>query len=463
MASNHYPPGPAPKPIIGNLLDFQRDPLGFLTRMGREYGDIAHFSFPGYKAVFVNRPEWIKAILVDDEDKFIKSFDYKVLKMIVGEGLLTSEGAFHMRQRRLIQPAFHRKRLAGYAQTMIDYTLRMRERWCPGEAFDVAQEMMRLTLAIVARALLSADVEGSAREVGDAVTALMKMAESPLMIVAPWLMNLLPTPGARASRKAAQTLDSIVYRIIHERRESESDRGDLISILMLARDEEAPDGANGAARMTDQQVRDEVMTIFLAGHETTANMLAWTWYLLSQHPEVEARVHGEIDAVLGGRDPMPDDVPRLRYINMVLAEALRLYPPAWAIGRQTIGEYRLGDYTLPAGTQIVLSPYVTQRDPRNFHDPLTFDPERWGEGSPGRKDFSYFPFGGGPRICIGEMFALIEGALVIATIAQRYRLKLVEGHPIDLQPMVTLRPRHGVRVVPEERVDGMHLSAAATA
>ena len=371
-------------------------------------------------------------------------------KRLLGEGLLTSENPLHTRQRRLAQPAFHKQRIASYASLMVDYAERhQRERWKDGQTLDVSQEMMHLTLAIVGKTLFDTDTEREAEEVRAALSATMVSFTRFLMPFAE-LLDHLPLPSTRRFQEARSRLDTIIYRMIDERRKSGADRGDLLSMLLMAQDEEGDGGG-----MTDEQLRDEAMTIFLAGHETTANALTWTWYLLSQHPEVETRLHEEVDSVLAGRRPTVEDLPRLSYTEMVLAEAMRLYPPAWVLGRRALKDYEVGGYRVPAGSLVIMSQYVTHRDERFFPDPLRFDPERWTpEAKAARPQFSYFPFGGGPRRCIGDGFAWMEGILVIATLAQSWRMRLVPGHPVELRPVVTLRPKHGMRMTLELRKAG---------
>ena len=446
-----YPSGPKGKPIVGMLPAFRRDPLAFLLEIGREYGDIAHFKLGPQHVVFLNNPDYIKDVLVTRHKHFKKGRGLERAKQMLGEGLLTSEGEFHLRQRRLAQPAFHRERIAAYGEVMAHYADRAQSRWTNSATLDVAQEMMHLTLAIVGKTLFDADVEDrEADEIGAALSDAMALFRS-VSLPGADLIERLPLPSVRRFRKARARLDATIYRLIDRRRADllagGVDRGDLLSMLLLAQDHEGDGGS-----MTDLQLRDEALTIFLAGHETTANALSWTWYLLSQHPEIEAKLHAELDAVLGGRLPTTADVPQLPYAEMVISEAMRLYPPAWILGRLVIDEYTLEDYRLPVGTLVLFSQYVTQHDPRYFAEPFAFDPERW---TPERRaaipKFAYFPFGGGPRRCIGEGFAWIESMLVLATIAQRWRLQLVPGHPIALQPLITLRPRHGVQMIVERR------------
>jgi cytochrome P450 len=410
------------------------------------YGDLVYFEFGPQPMFLVNNPDYIRDVFVTHNRKFMKGEGLQRAKRLLGEGLLTSEGEFHLRQRRLAQPAFHRQRIAGYAATMVEYAGRACDRWRAGETRDVAREMMRLTLAIAGKTLFDANVEGEADEIGKALTTTFELFNT-LTLPFRQLLERLPLPASKRFVKARERLDATIYRIINERRAGGEDRGDLLSMLIAARDEEG-DGSG----MTDEQLRDEAMTIFLAGHETTANALTWTWYLLSQHPEIEARFHAEVDQALKGALPTAEDFPRLRYTEMVFAEAMRLYPPAWVIGRRALGDFQIDGYKIPARSILLISPYVTHHDARFFPDPYRFDPERWSpEARESRPKFSYFPFGGGPRVCIGESFAWMEGALVLATIAQRFRMRLAPGHPVEMRPLVTLRPKHGMRMILESR------------
>ncbi|HKQ08828.1 MAG TPA: cytochrome P450 [Blastocatellia bacterium] len=450
MAVALHPPSPKRQPIMGHLMGFRRDPLNFLLDAARDYGDLVHFKFGPQDIFFINHPDTVRDVLVTNNRNFTKSRGLEMAKRFLGEGLLTSEGDFHRRQRRLAQPAFHHKRIQGYADVMARYGARHRGRWQDGQTLDISQEMMGLTLAIVGKTLFDADVEGEARAIGAALTDIMHMFDR-ITTPFPWLLELLPLPSNFRFARARARLDETIYRIINERRAAGEDRGDLLSMLLLATDTEG-DGTG----MSDRQLRDEAMTIFLAGHETTANALTWTWFLLSQHPEVEARLHEEIDAVLQGRLPTAEDFPRLRYTEMVLAEAMRLYPPAWAIGRRAIGDYRIGDYTVPARAIILMSPYVMHRNPRYYLEPARFDPERWTTAArEARPKFAYFPFGGGPRVCIGEGFAWMEGVLLMATIAQPWRLRLAPDQTVAPRPMITLRAKNGIRMRLEKRTAGV--------
>jgi cytochrome P450 len=329
---------------------------------------------------------------------------------------------------------------------MVDRALALREGWQSGTEIDICAQMMQLSLEVVARTLFAQEVTPEILSIQREVNAIMKLYN--FLIALPRAEDYLhlPIPGLMRFRRARRRLDAVVYQMIAEHRASGVDRGDLLSMLLRARDEEDQSG------MTDEQLRDEVLTIFLAGYETVANALAWTWMLLAQNPEPEARLHAELDAVLGGRPPTLDDLPQLRYTEMVLAESMRLYPPAWAMGRQAIRDVTLGPYHLPAGTYFFFSQYIIQRSADHFPGPLRFDPERFTpENKAGRSKFVYFPFGAGGRQCIGESFAWMEGTLVLATLAQRWRLRLVPGQKIEAQPKITLRPKNGIRVIPELR------------
>jgi cytochrome P450 len=445
-AAKRLPPGPRPLLPTSNLIAMRRDRCGFLTRLAREYGELVYFKLGQQPIFLLNHPDYIRDVLITHNKNFMKGEGLQRAKRLLGEGLLTSEGEFHLRQRRLSQPAFHRQQIAGYAATMVDYAERMREGWKEGETVEISREMMRLTLAIAGKTLFDADVESEADEIGDALSRAMALFNN-LTVPFSHLLEKLPFPAVRRFHKARERLDATIYRMIDERRRNGGARSDLLSILIQARDEEG-DGTG----MTDEQLRDEMMTIFLAGHETTANALTWTWYLLSQNPDVEARVHREVDEVLRGRLPVADDYPKLSYTEMVFAESMRLYPPAWIIGRRALNDYQIDDYFIPARSILLMSQYLMHRNEKYFADPLKFDPERWRpEARESRPKFSYFPFGGGPRICIGEHFAWMEGVLVIATLAQRWKMSLLEGHPVEPQPIVTLRPKYGMKMIAGRR------------
>ena len=412
-----------------------------MLSMHREYGDLVHYKIGPQHLYLFNDAELIKDVLVTNQKNFTKSRGLERTRKLLGNGLLTSEGEFHLRQRRLAQPAFHRQRIASYGDTMTAYADRTRSAWKDGTTIDMQVEMMRLTLAVVAKTLFDADVDAEAAEIGKALTVAFESFNFGILPFTE-LLEKLPLPYVRRFNAARDTLDRTIYRMIEERRAKNDDRGDLLSMLLMATDTEG-DGSG----MTDLQLRDEAMTIFLAGHETTANALTWTWYLLSQHPEVEQRLHAELDRALRGRRAGFDDMAVLPYTRMVLAESMRLYPPAWAVGRRAINSFEARGYTIPARSVVLMSQYITHRDPRYFPEPERFDPERWTtEAQAARPKFSYFPFGGGARVCIGEQFAWMEGVLLLATLAQQWKMQLVPGHPVDIQPLITLRPRHGMRM-----------------
>ena len=390
----------------------------------------------------VSHPDGIKHVLGDNSQNYHKSVKYEKLETFLGQGLLTSEGDYWKRQRHMMQPYFHLKQIGRFANDMTAATEAMLARWqsqaASGQPLDVAGEMMRLTLTVVCQTLFSADISTEADAVGRALTTVLKHTISRMQSLFD-LSEILPLPENRRFHEALHILDQVVYGMIGERRRSERDTGDLLSMLVFARDEET------GQSMSDQQLRDEVMTIFLAGHETTANALGWTWYLLSRHPEVTRRLETELAEVLGGRTPTLDDLSKLNYTSMVIQEAMRLYPPVWIIGRNAVKADQIDGYDIPADSSIMLSPYVTHRHTNFWDNPEGFDPERFNpERAKGRSYFAYFPFGGGPRLCIGNNFALMEAKLVLATVAQRYRLELVPGHPVEPEPLVTLRPKHGL-------------------
>lgn len=424
---------PVPQAPAALLYAMRRDPLRFFTGLVREHGDLVRFRL-GEKqpdVYFVHHPEQIRELLVTKDGSFSKWFAVDRIKEVLGEGLFVSEGEFHMRQRRLAQPQFHRERIASYAEQMTALAIRLRDRWRTGAVVDVCAEMNWLAMMIVANTLFGADVENEAEEIRAALSEILDQFER----------SILPTADRADFENALARLDAAIYRIILERRATGGDRGDLLSMLLLAQDED--DGH----RMTDLQVRDEAMTIFLAGHETSANAMSWCWHLLSQHPEVEKGFHEEIDRVLQGRPARMEDYPRLPFTGRVFAEALRLYPPLWAVGRQALQPVQIGGEEIAPGSVMIVSAYVTQRDPRWFSDPEKFDPERWTpERRAARPKFSYFPFSAGSRSCLGEVFASVEGVLSLATIAQKWRLRTVPDHPIALQPQITLRARHGIRM-----------------
>jgi cytochrome P450 len=439
MSLKDTPPGITGRWPGQTLVAFRRDPLKFLQLLRIRYGTVSSFGIGPQLLVLISEPEAIRDVLVTNQRLFKKGRGLERTKPLLGDGLLTSESEYHLRQRRLAQPAFHRERIAGYARTMVEDAVQARERWRDGQRVDLATEMTALTLGIAGKTLFGADVGAETTAIRDAMAEALEAFE---IATLPFfeIFDRLPVPWMRRLRRARATLDSVVYRIIAERRADGADRGDLLSMLLMARD---TDGSG----MSDTQLRDEILTIFLAGHETTANALTWAAYALSQAPDIERTLAAEATAI--GRVPTVDDLPRLTYTRAVVSEVLRLYPPAWIIGRRALAEYEVGGYRVPNGTLIFVSPWVTQRDPLYWPEPETFRPERWLAEAPPR--FTYFPFGGGSRICLGESFAWTELILVLATLAQCWRFELVDGHPVAPKPVVTLRPRHGMQMIARRR------------
>jgi cytochrome P450 len=424
------------------------NPIALFEHLTRTYGDMAHYRIGISHVVMVNEPAFIHEILINQPQNFIKERAQRRMKILLGEGLITSDGEIHRRQRRIAAPAFHRQRIQAYGAIMADRAAHMRAQWQPGVLIDIASQMMQLALEVVARTLFNTDVTSDVLQINDQVNVIMQLYN--FLVALPQAEAYLdwPLPGLIRFRRARAILDKVVQRMIAEHRADGEDRGDLLSMLLLSRDDEADH-----SRMSDEQLRDEVLTIFLAGYETVANALTWTWYLLSQNPEAEARMHAEIDEVLGGeRLPTVEDLSRLRYTEMVFAESMRLYPPAWAMGRQATVDVELGPYRFPAGTYFYFSQYIIQRSAEQFVDPLRFDPERFlPENKAKRPRFAYFPFGAGSRQCIGEAFAWMEGVLMLATIAQKWKLRFVEGQTVEVQPKITLRPKNPMMFVPERR------------
>ncbi len=438
-----FPDGPSEGLKRWSFGPLNNNPLEYFTKIARDYGDIAGLRVLNFKTIFINHPDLIEEVLVTNARKYSKGKVLRANRHVFGEGLLTSEGEFWLRQRRLAQPAFHRARIASYAATMVDYTQRMLQSWHDGEERDAHQEMMRLTLRIVGKTLFDADVERDAQEVGKSMELLLEVgADFRRTIFVP---HWLPTPAnLRVKREVAQ-IEKILYRIIAERRASGRDAGDLLSMLLHAQDEDG-------SRMTDRQLRDETITLFLAGHETTASTLSWTWWLLAQNPAVEAKLHAELDTVLGDRPPTVEDLPKLVYTEHVITESLRLYPAAWGLARLVVEDHEIAGYPVTKGMGVAMAQWVVHRDPRWYDAPEEFRPERWNDDLLKRLPrFAYFPFGGGPRQCIGNTFAVMEATLILATIARKFRLRLVANQPVVPLASITLRPRHGVRVKLESR------------
>jgi cytochrome P450 len=434
--------------LLGNLREFRKDMLGVYMRCARECGDIATYRIGLRRLVFISHPEFIEQVLVTENRKFIKHYALRLLKPTLGEGLLTSDGDFWLRQRRLMQPAFSRPRVESYGPIIVDYTQKMLATWRSGETRDLHADMMQLALSIVSKALLDVDAGDKSHEVSAAIEWIMQDFNSRFQSAVPLPFGI-PIPRNFELRRRVRLLESVIQQIINERRADRRDHGDLLSVLVHARDEQDQTG------MTDRQLRDEVMTLFLAGHETTANLLSWTWYLLATHRDVEAKVLNELDLVLAGRLPSAADVPQLTYTEQVLLETMRLHPPAYAMGRESVEDCTIGGYRIPAGSTVIMSQYVMHRDPRYFDRADEFDPGRWSGGLMKRlPKYVYFPFGAGPRACIGNTFAMLEAILVVATVVPRFQFSLTANRPVALWPSVTLRPRDGIHAVVHERQRG---------
>ena len=445
------PPGPRELPVVGQSFRYVSNVIG-LMQEAATYGDLVTVSVKPALVYLVNHPELVRELLVVNHRSVGRGRLTDTLRYLLGMGLVTSDGPLHLRQRRLMQPQFHHRRIEGYGQIMTDFTLRHQERWRDGDTVDLAQEMSDLTLHIVVKTLFDLELADTVRRIGDSFELsnnYIKARDNQ----PPGLRNLfhrLPLPFTRRFRQSLDFLDETVYDLIEQHRQSDREGSDLLSLLLQARDDAAENPED--AVMTDRQLRDEVITLFAAGHETTAMALTWTCYLLATHPDAQARFHAELDATLGGRSPTVNDLPNLAFTDRVLTESMRLYPPIWSTGRMTFQPIELGGYHIPAGAALVSPPFIVQRDARWFDEPLEFRPDRWTpEFRESLPAFAYFPFGGGPRLCIGEGFAWMEAKLVLATLGQRWAMQHNAGHKIELQPLVSLRPKGGMPMRLERR------------
>ena len=440
MSTYCFPPGLKHNLIWYAFRKFRpADPIGLFQYLAKEFGDAVHYKIGPENIVFLNDPGLIREVLVVQNNNFTKERTVRRTKMLLGDGMICSEGEQHRAQRQVAQPAFHRQRIRGYAETIVEESLRTRDSWRNGQQLDVAQEMMHMTLRIVARTLFRTELDSKVKELADAINRIMRLYNYLVALPAVETLIHLGVPGLSQFTSAKRTVDAIVYRMIEQHKQSPGG-GDLLDMMLRSEDS------------SDESLRDQVITIFLAGYETVANALTWTWYLLSQNPSAERRMFHEVADVLGGRAPCFDDLTQLPYTEMVVAESMRLYPPAWAMGRQAREDFTLGPYRLPAKTTILISQFVTQRDARHFEHPLEFRPERFAPaGRATFPKFAYFPFGAGYRQCIGESFAWMESVLALATIAQQWRVQLVPGHRVEQQPLITLRPKFGMRMTVERQ------------
>jgi len=443
VSGTKTPPGPRGRFPLGNTLDYIRDPLGFLTRCAREYGDVVRLRLGVDTYYALNHPALVEEVLRARADAVIKDKLTRGLGPIVGQGLLTSEGAFWRRQRKLAQPAFQHQAIARYGEVMVEHALRLRAEWLDGRPRDVHEDMMRLTVGIVAKTLFNSEVAAEAEDIGRSLEVMMAYYLVPAKFLP--FRERLPTRENREFRAAVRRVDEVIYGIIARRRAEGNDTGDLLSRLLAARDDEG-------SGMTDRQLRDECVTLFLAGHETTALTLTYAFHLLAHHPAAAGRLAAELDEVLAGRPPTAADVPDLAYTGWVVRESMRLYPPAWAIGRQAVEDMDVGGYRVRKGTQLIVSQWVLHRDPRWFDDPDAFLPERWDNDLVRRLPRgTYLPFGDGPRVCIGNHFAMMEAVLILATLAQQHRTAPAPGQVLELSPSITLRPKSGTRMVVHAR------------
>ncbi len=434
-----------PKNLAWEALKHRRlvNPIKHFQNLVAKYGEIAYYKVRSDHIIFLNSPEYIREVLIVQHANFVKERTQRRSKLLLGEGMITVDGAAHRKERQVAQPAFHRQQVPAYAETIVSRAARVRDQWQEGER-DVYQEMMKLTLGTVGETLFRTELGDDIERLNAGVADIMNVYHA--MVLLPGVKYLIHVPFTPLHKflVARRRLHATVDRMIAEHRRAPSAENPDLLDLMLASQEQMG--------WSEADLRDQVVTVFLAGYETMAIALTWTWYLLSQNPDAREKTYAEIDAVLGGRLPTYDDLPRLRYTEMVLAESMRLYPPAWAMGREAVADFELGPYRLPRGTTVLMSQFVLQRDPRFFPDPLRFDPLRHtSEAKAVRPRFTYFPFGMGPRQCIGEAFAWMEGVLVLATFAQRWKMDLVPGHPVEPEPLFTLRPKYGMKMRIEAR------------
>ena len=436
------PPGPKGRFLIGSFPLASSDPLAVYTDWSRKFGDIFYYRSGPRQVYFLNHPDLVEELLVTQAPNFTKDWVLRNARWLFGNGLLTAEGAEWKRQRRLIQPMFHHERIISYANTMTSYAEQAIAKWQVGEVRDTHKDMMELTLRIATKALFGIDLGDETGRFREPLNMLVRGISGGRMLV-PAFLHFLPLPGIFQHRRISRRLDRLIFELIEERRTQNEPASDLLSMLHHAQDEDGN-------RMTARQIRDETITFLLAGHGTTAMALIWTWYLVSQHPEIENRLHAELERTLNGRTPSFQDIPRLEFTSKVIRESMRLYPPVWAFGRTAIRDCKIGDYGIRKGADVIVSQWTMHRDPRCFDNPERFDPDRWSSRrSENLHKFAYFPFGGGGRMCIGASFATTEAILVLATIAQKFRLQLLPGHVVVPRPGLTLAPKYGIRMTVE--------------
>lgn len=432
------PPGPASFPLLGHIFDFRNDSLAFLQKTARTYGDISHFKMGTFSVIFLQHPDFIKEVLSTHNSNFIKGRPLEMAKALLGEGLLTSDGDLHKRQSRIIQPAFHRRMLEAYAPAMTEYAERIMQGWEDGMQVDMMEEMIRLSTGIAGKTMFNIDIESEVPQISQAMDTIMSLFGRITLPGSEWLLKL-PLPGTIRFFKAKALLDGKIYGVIEARRRSGLNNGDLLSLLLQAQAE------SGDGTLTDRQIRDEALTLFLTAFDTTSLSLAWSWYLLSQNPDAEADLHAEVDRVLEGRMPTVEEYPQLIFTKQAFAESLRLFPPSYLITRQAIADFPIGGYVIPAGAIVLMSPYLIHRDPRFYPEPERYLPRARAERPEAQQaGYTFFPFGGGPRACIGQHYAWLEGVLVLASIARHWRFTLVPGHRVETAQLINLRPKFGL-------------------
>ncbi|MCC6277814.1 MAG: cytochrome P450 [Oligoflexia bacterium] len=447
-STKNQPPSPKSRWFLEHAIAYSKDPVSFLERVTRECGDIGLIPFPGYRLYVINHPDLIEQVLKIQQSKFKKDIYTKLTSIVLGAGLLGSDGEFWRKQRRLVQPAFHHHRTNNYGKIFVQYTHQMMAKWNGRTEITLLHEMTELTLKIVAKTLFNSDIETHIKTIEECVEAMMDYFLNVLNLAFK-LPLWVPTPDNLKVRKHKKATDNIIFEIIRQRRASNEDPGDLLSMLLNAQD------ADDGTQMSDQQIRDEVITLFMAGHETTALALSFTIHLLSTNPHTMMKVREELKRVLNGKDPELADLARLTYLRQVIMESMRLYPPAWSMGREATEEIKLRDYVIPKGSQIGIVQWAMHRDARYFDEPLEFKPERWeGEFAKTIPPFAYFPFGGGPRICIGKEFAMMEITMVLATLLQHFEIQVYGPQKLEVVGSVTLRPKHSIRA----RISPLNLS-----
>lgn len=443
MKKHQLPPGPKTIIPLGHLPGFRKDMIGFLGKAAQRYGDIVYFRIGPIRIVLLNHPDHIREVLSVQHDKFVKGRPLEMAKQLIGDGLLTSEGEFHKRQARIIQPAFHRKKVESYAPVITDCVEHMMINWQEGFEVDVKDEMTKMSSIMAGKIMFHVDIEKDSKEIIealDAATALFSRISVPF---SEFLLKL-PLPGSIRFHKAKARLDKLIYGMIEDRKKNNGAHDDLLSLLLNPTGEE-----DGTSVMSDEQVRDEALTLFLTAFDTTSTALTWTWYLLSQNSQAEAEFHNELDRELKGRTPTVEDVTKLPFTRKVMTESMRMFPPTYVLPRQSVEDFQVDEYIIPKGSMILMSQYLIHRDQRFYKDPEVFNPHRWDSVDPQR--YEYFPFSGGPRTCIGEPLAWMEGILALATVGQSWKLKLVPDHPVELLQLLNLRPKYGMLMTVHKR------------